>query len=292
MVLWGCIVVGLVLGGWGILSTQRMLHPARRAVGPPPAFSPPQTVFLVSPDGQPFDCWFLEAQAPRGVLIACHGYRANRLQVWDVAHGLCQRGYCLLLFDLRGHGTREGPCTFGIKEREDLGVLLSWIRQQPTLAALPVGLLGFSLGGAVACQAAMQFPQIKVLVLDSTYARLFPILALSIRKGYHLSTVPWAWITWIGAQLALGHRLSPLDPVAVAPHARVPLLVIHGTADQTVPVEHARSLVEAWQGPKECWLEAGAGHVQTCFGNLPTYCDRVAAFFDRWLNAHVHSSAS
>ena len=32
----------------------------------------------------------------------------------------------MLLFELRGHGARLGPCTFGIKESQDARAILAW----------------------------------------------------------------------------------------------------------------------------------------------------------------------
>lgn len=217
-------------------------------------------------------------------MVACHGYRANWLQLIDIGEGLRQRGYSTILFNLRGHGTRSGPCTFGSRDADDLDVVLAWIRQQPALAAHRVGLLGLSMGGAIACQTAARYPAAGAVVLDSTYARLFPLVAGAIRRDYHLPAMPWAWLTWTGVQLSLRRRLSRLDPDAVAPRCRQPVFVIHGTADQTVPVEHAHALLGRWQGPTESWLESQVGHVGTYMVRPTDYCNRVADFFDRWLN--------
>ena len=73
-----------------------------------------------------------------------HGYFANRLQVLALAGRLAAQGYECLLMELRGHGARPGPCTFGVKEVRDLGAVLAWAQ---THGALPVGIVGFSLGG-------------------------------------------------------------------------------------------------------------------------------------------------
>lgn len=43
----------------------------------------------------------------------------------------------------------------------------------------------------------------------------------------------------------------------------IPTLVIHGTADQFIPVEHGRKLVEVIPNAKGVWLE-GVGHVFRC----------------------------
>ena len=286
MIPWLLGFMGLGVSGWGVLSTYRMLHPEARPIPAPSSLPPVSIVSLTSHEGKPFDVWVLDAREPRGVVVACHGYHANRLQLIEIADGLHQRGYTVIAFDLRGHGMRHEACTFGVNEVRDIGVILAWLRQQPRLASLPVGLYGLSLGGAIACQAAARYPVFGALVLDSTYARLFPILARAITTQYHLPAIPWAWITWLGAQVALRRCLSRLDPVVLARHSSVPLLLIHGAQDETVPLEHAHALSASWRGPKDQWIEPQAAHAGTSAINLHGYCDRVARFFDQWLTRH------
>ena len=283
VILWLLGTAGCGLLGWSVLSTRRMLYPKARALTIPHPFPSVNTTQLISRDGASFDIHLLEARPTRGVIVACHGYHANWLQLIEIGRGLCQRGYSMITFNLRGHGTRPGPCTFGIRESGDLDALLTWTQQQPALARHPVGMLGLSLGGAIVCQAAARHPTVGAIVLDSTYARLFPVVAGVIRRTYHFPKIPWAWLTWAGVQVALHRRLSSVDPQVVATRCRQPLLAIHGTADHTVPVEHARKLVASWRGPTEQWLEPGAGHVGIYTAHPADYCHRVADFFDRWL---------
>lgn len=291
MLWWLAGLAGLSLIGWGVLSTYRTLHPLPQFLMASPVTPAPRTVTFIADDRQKFEGWVLEAPAARGVVITCHGYKANRLQLVPIAEGLCRRGYTMMLFDLRGHGSRRGRCTFGTRDVKDLGVIMQWCRANPALAALPVGLLGLSMGGAVACQAAAQFPDIKAVVVDSAYARLFPVLAQSIRKTYHLPSV-FARVTWAGLALALGRGLSHADPVVVAARARQPLLIIHGMEDQSVSPEQARQLYAAWQGPKEQWLHSQGGHIGIGFQHPDEYANRVAEFFHRWLQPAVLSSRS
>jgi len=283
VVWWLLGVVGLGVSGWGVLSTYRMLHPRPRPLTIPQSLPPVRTVSLVSRGREPFELWVLHADQPRGVIVACHGYHVHRLQLIERAQGLCQRGYTVLLFDLHGHGSRRGACTFGVRDVEDIGVILHWLKQQPELASLPVGVFGLSLGGAIACQAAARFSEVRALVVDSMYARLFPIMADAIRRLYHLPALPWAWVTWLGVQVALGRRLSRVDPLVLASQIRRPILIIHGAGDESVPVEHARALYARWQGPKAQWIEPTVGHVGMSAADLAGYCDRVAGFFDQWL---------
>jgi fermentation-respiration switch protein FrsA (DUF1100 family) len=76
-------------------------------------------------------------------------------------------------------------------------------------------------------------------------------------------------------------KITPLDYVAgIAPR---PLLLVHGSADETVPVDHAHQLYERAGEPKELAIIDGAGH------RLRQEDRAVSAFLD-WIKslAHVH----
>lgn len=266
---------------WGLLSARRLLYPERRPIPPPDPLPEFSVHLLTAPDGQPFDVWRLSAPHPRARLLLCHGYYANRYQALDLAHQLRARGYDVLLFELRGHGGRPGPCTLGLREAEDAAAVLRWAREAH--GPLPVGVLGFSMGGAIACQAAGQDPDVRAVVTDSVYSRFFPVLQRSIWRQYHLPAVPWAWLTWWCVQAALRARLSAKDPAAIAPRLCLPLLAIQGGEDRRVVPLLGREFYQRWAGPKERWFEPSAAHVGMFAAHPRAYCDRVAGFFDRTL---------
>lgn len=284
MIPWIGVLLALVIG-WGFVSARRMLKPIPRVLFPPDPFPPVTTISLTSHDGAAFDAWLFDAPQPRGLILVCHGYRANWLQVIGIADGLRRCGYAAVAMNFRGHGGRAGPCTFGVRDRQDLDEVLEWRSRQPSLAPLPVGMVGWSLGGAIACQTAAQHPQVKALALDSTFARLFPIAARVVRVRYHLPVIPFAWITWAGVQLALRTDLSRLDPLRLAPRLQAPLLWIHGQQDGVVSTGEGEELFAAWGGPKERWNDPRAGHVGTYALQPEEYVNRLAQFFDRSLRA-------
>jgi fermentation-respiration switch protein FrsA (DUF1100 family) len=89
------------------------------------------------------------------------------------------------------------------------------------------------------------------------------------------------------------HRRSgrpPFDAIApigqLAALAGTPLLFIHGSRDRWIPVEQARQLAEAAPEPRESWVVDGAHHCGAYFVDRVTYCERVAAFFERHLAGH------
>lgn len=280
---WLLGILCLSVVAWSVVSARRVLYPARRVIPPPESLPSYTRHVIAAPDGSSFGVWILEATSPRARLLLFHGYYANWYQVLDLAGSLRARGYEVLLFDLRGHGERSGPCTLGVWEALDARAIMTWARSRDPASSLPVGLLGLSMGAAVACQVAVQEPSVGAVVVDSVYSRLFPVLARSLWRRYHVPVFPLAWLTWWSVQVALRRRLAPLDPAALAPRLRQPLLAIQGGEDRRVVPMLGREFYRRWAGPKERWFESQVAHVGMFARHPREYCDRVANFFDRAL---------
>jgi fermentation-respiration switch protein FrsA (DUF1100 family) len=84
-----------------------------------------------------------------------------------------------------------------------------------------------------------------------------------------------------------GSDVVPLrDVAAIAPR---PLLIIHGTADTSIPFEHAVQVYAAAGEPKELWLAEGATHCGAYFLDRSAYCSRIIEFFADALSQTVES---
>lgn len=275
-------VVGIPLGGWGIFSVRHLLYPPPQPLDFPDPIPPVARHRFSAPDGVPFEVWRLAPdRSPKGRVLLCHGYSASRAQIVGIGQGLCTHGYESVVMELRGHGARPGPFTFGVTETREIGIILRWLRTLDASSPLPLAALGLSMGGAIVCQAAARFSDIRAVILDSVYSRCFPIIRRTIRERYRLPGIPWAWVTWWALQLVLRTRLGARDPVALAPRLHQPLLAIQGGADARIASSTGEACYNRWAGPKERWFDPEAVHVGL-FPNAPEeYCRRVAAFLDR-----------
>jgi fermentation-respiration switch protein FrsA (DUF1100 family) len=299
----GAWIAGLVAGlalcaallwlaiGW--LGHWRLNRPPRSTRPPDFTFTPWETdaaheiAEFTTADGVRLHGWFLRHEDESRVVVVMHGYRGEKSDVLGMSTALWRAGFDVLLFDFRGRG-RSGPApiTMGYWERADLAAALDWI-----LARLPgarIGLLGFSMGGAVAILGADE--RVKAIVADSVFGSQREVLAHAAERDTRRFLRGWVRGSAFLPAMEWWHRRSgrpgfdEIAPIARVPAlAGTPILFIHGTRDHWIPAEHARRLVAAAPQTSESWLVDGALHCGAYFVDRPEYCRRVAAFFERHL---------
>lgn len=275
---WYWVIVGAIIG-WALLSARRVLYPERRqqvVSAKIPEFS---SFRIESSDKNSIEVWCLKPSGkPLGHVLYFHGYNANRHQVLLLADAMRDQGYTGWLIEMRGHGDRKGPCTLSISESDDALQLIRWINMNES--KMPIFVLGFSMGAAVACRTALRFPEIKAVVTDSAYSHLYPIIRENIRQRYLLPGL-FAWITWKSVQLFLLPNGGILEPTDMAKRIGVPLLAIQSGCDTVVAASDGDEFYKNWQGPKERWLDKQADHVEMFENNPKLYTDKVAAFLKK-----------
>jgi uncharacterized protein len=196
---------------------------------------------------------------------------------------LAERGFVAVRFNLSGTGQQPGddlvtdpaafeantPCreladTLAVLEA--LGETIAPGRVDPK----KIGLVGHSRGGGNAVLAAARAPwcdRVRALVTwasVATFDRFSPEQKEEWRREGRHPVVN----ARTGQQLALGRgflddleqRAAEIDVLAAAGRVHAPWLVIHGVADESVPVEEASRLAGAARGHKETLLLEDANH--------------------------------
>jgi hypothetical protein len=202
-----------------------------------------------------------------------------------LARRLALQGVGVLRFGYRGHGDSEGDSrdVTVIRMRDDAAGALAFLRRQPGVDASRVGLVGMSLGGLVAALVAGAEPDLRAVVLwagvahngSRTDAWLTPERAEQLRvQGYYDNGgTPMS--------LAFFEELRDLDGPAAIVRYPGPALVLHGTADASVPVEDGHRYKEVLGDRADLVLLDGADHV---FGKL-AWEDEVLDRTSRFLSA-------
>jgi dipeptidyl aminopeptidase/acylaminoacyl peptidase len=279
-------VVVLIIGAVSLYGSSQLI---RRRVPDPPS-DPAQhgltfeEVTFPSRDGLTLRGWFIPAPEARGTIVFCHGHAGSMDPDVKYAPAFHERGYNVLMFDFRGHGRSEGQhVSMGYYERQDLLGAVDYLRGR---GIDRVGVLGFSMGGAVAMATAPHTEAIRAVVSDGGFARLSDAITAGVRErhlpGFLASLVGYP-ILWLMG-LRLGCSLGGADPIRwvdeIAPRA---LFIIHGALDPFVTVADARELYAAASEPKEIWIVPEAGHRRADRHYPDEYRHRVLAFFDQWL---------
>ncbi len=265
--------------------------------GHPTEYGLPYENVAFSPRGEEWDDivlkgWLIEAERDGLTVIMVHGVNRNRTgdNALALAERLFDRGFNVLLFDLRGHGESDGDkLSAGYFEKWDVLGAYDFLVQR---GAPPesIGLLGWSLGAATALLAAEQEPAIKAVVSDSSFADVHDLIAQETASA----TVFPQWMVplFIPGMKVVSRLLDGIDVGAVVPERSAgtfdyPILVIHGEADQRVPVEQSVRIHASAPAGSELWTLPGSEHADAVFDATDEYVERVDAYFRARLTSNA-----
>ena len=230
-----------------------------------------EPVQFTSADGTRLSGWFLPAadrnnpKEAKGTVVHFHGNAQNMSTHWRFVAWLPKQDYNVLVFDYRGYGQSEGkPEPKGVFE--DSNAALNYVRSRQDVDPDRLFVFGQSLGGtnAIAVVGSGNRAGVKAAAIESTF--------------YSYSSI--ANDKFKGAGLLVSDDYAASKYVAAV--SPIPLLFIHGTADQVIPVEHSKRLLADARGPKRLIEVQGAGHLEPMttlrFGNA--YRKALTAFFE------------
>lgn len=286
----GAAAVLLAFLGWKVWGWSSRLI-ARR---PPDAWASPadygldyREVCFESRDGVGLRGWFIPAHPSRATIIFCHGHGGSMDPDLIYVPWFHEAGFDVLMFDFRAHGRSEGDrVSMGYFERQDLLGAVDYLQAR---GVGRVGVLGFSMGGAVGLATAPLSEAIGAVISDGGFARLEgAILGWargrgSLPRGLALLLVH---VVILVAGWRMGVHLAEADPLRwVGRIAPRPVLFIHGDHDPYVSVAEVEALYAAAGEPKRLWRVAEAGHRQVDRVYPAEYRARVIEFFEQYLAA-------
>jgi dipeptidyl aminopeptidase/acylaminoacyl peptidase len=212
-------------------------------------------------------------------VILAHGSDANRSQLVPEARTLADAGFGVLVFDWPGQGESGGRSEWGRAERVAMEAAVMYLEQHGDLERGPLGAFGYSFGGIYVAQVAAQDPRVRAVALCATPNDLDDLRRWEHRRWGLLSQQSGL----LAAHLIYGENreLEPARVIArVAPR---PLLLIEGSADQTVPEFMTQALFAAAREPKTLYVVAGARHDSFNQVAPEAYPRRLREFFEHAL---------
>jgi dipeptidyl aminopeptidase/acylaminoacyl peptidase len=221
-----------------------------------------ETISLISPDNILLKAWWIPSakERERGIVILLHGMmRTDASVMLGHARFLLEAGYATLALDMRAHG-RSGGRRLGmtIDEPQDVITAVEWIKAQPQLTDLPIVVLGFSSGGAIALRTAAIRSDIDAVITVSAFASLPHMFRQTLSGSTDIPDptlnifTPLLHLTFFTIYGEWPSRASPIRVMTkILPR---PILVIHSEKDSRFPLHHAEQLLIASDGQAEFWV--------------------------------------
>lgn len=228
-----------------------------------------EDVDFKSKDGTNLHAWFVPAQGKtaKATVVFSHGNAGSighhlGFVMWFVA-----AGYNVLTYDYRGFGKSGGT----VDRRgmlDDVRAAFDYVRTRGDVNAQRLVSYGHSLGGAKSLAALAEAPVkgLRAVITDAAFSSYLAMAqTLAGQVGANLVTDEWA----------------PKDSIQkIAP---VPLLIVHGTKDEVVPVAQGRLLFKTAGEPKTLFEVKDGHHGDSLLCNHGAYRKKLLAWLDEAL---------
>ncbi len=278
-------------------------------------------ILLQSPAGRPFsaDLYYRPDGTAKPVVVFLHGFKG--FKDWGCWHlfaaTFVEAGFVFVKFNFSHNGvTLDKPAEFAdleafgrntySKELADLDAVSAWLAEGRAplpageMDASRLGLVGHSRGGGIALIQAAHDARVKAVATWAGVSNLAflwegnPALEHWKKQG-----VIYVHNARTGQEMPVYIDLYK-DFIAHQPRLNVehamrnqtkPCLIVHGTADTSVPAQAARQL-HAWNPASKLLFVEGADHVlgqqHPCAGTtLPPHARQVAEASISFFRAHL-----
>ena len=225
----------------------------------------------------------INESGPTSILV--HGYKGNGIR--DFSGGvqeLIKRKSNVLVIDHHGHNLSSGrTITFGVKEKYDV---LRWIdyvnkrNNNPTIY-----LYGISMGAStVLMDGGLSLPSnVKAIIADCPYRSAKEEIKFTVNKmGLKYGLI--APFIHLAAFIFAGFKIKDGEVSKFLKKCKLPILLIHGTTDDIVPVENSRMLSKEFPGLIKYVEIEGAPHGMSYFVDYEKYSIELDNFLNNLEN--------
>lgn len=214
-------------------------------------------------DGLKLRALFVPHPEARGTLLLFHGWRSSWKTDFTVAlpfyHSL---GLNLLLADQRSQNSSEGKyMTYGIREQKDV---VSWadLMAEKLGKDHPLFLGGLSMGAATVLMASdLEYKgNVRGVLADCGFTSPWAIIRKVASRTKAIPLDASSALLNVFTRRFAGFDMKEKSTVDALARTKLPVLLIHGLADDFVPSEMSRENYAACNSEKELVLVEGAGH--------------------------------
>ncbi len=262
-----------------------VIKPRKHSTGPTPQSLnlPAEHFKLRVADSLYLDAYYIPAatSTPKAILIGLHGIGNNKEAWLHSAQMFHNSGYATLLYDARAHGASDGTyCTLGFFEKYDVSKAADWLAERHP--DIPIGVIGNSMGGAVALQALAIEPRLRFGIVQCSFTDLRSVVhAYQKRYAKGLSFEEFTDESLVEAGKIAHFDPAQVCPVCVAPNIKQPVLLIHGSRDINIAPRAMDSIYAALGSSyKEKLLVDGADHYNLAQVGGEGLNNRMLTFLD------------
>ncbi len=225
--------------------------------------------------------WWIPSSPDAPTLILLHGWGRNLARVMPYIEKLHPLGYNLLAFDARNHGSSSAikHPTVGTFS-EDILTVVDFLVKTGLTSSDNIGILGLSIGGGAAINAAGWDDRIKSVVTVGALSHPVAVMNYEFQKRHIPNIIAKAILGYMRLRFRLDFdKIAPVKNIA---QANAAILLIHGDEDETVPLAQGQALEEAGNPAlTRLWIVPGKGH-SNCH-NHPQFWEKVNTFFHETL---------
>jgi pimeloyl-ACP methyl ester carboxylesterase len=195
-------------------------------------------------DGTPLRGWSYAASDPASPTVLLFNGNAATIADGDSFHRtVATLGARVVVFDYRGYGFSGGSADVTAFQRDALAVYDAAAKD----AGRGIVVYGFSMGAPIAAYVAAHRP-VAGLILAAAMANAREALPVFAMRQGAPESIARALVPAPDAEAAF----DDLDFVA---HSTAPLLVLHGAADEAVPIAQGREVVAASASTRKRFVE-------------------------------------
>jgi len=239
-----------------------------------------EDVAIESADGVILRGWYFRRGSSSGkAVILLHGQGIDRTGMSGYVPLFLKHSYDVLTPDSRAYGESGGDiATYGIREADDVNRWAEWLAARQSERC--VFGLGESMGAGILLQALRDNHSLFCAVAaESPFASFreaaYDRVSQPFGGGWFVRTAIWPVIEsgFLYARLQFGLNLNDASPEKTVAGSRVPVLLIHGTADDNILPENSEHILRRGKGHVTLWRVSGACH--TCvLGAVPEEFER------------------
>ena len=247
-------------------------------------------IYRYGADGLRLHALYVHApDSTRRTAIIVHGYTDNAVHMLMIgylyAHEL---GYNILLPDLHAHGESEGhDIRMGWKDRLEV---LDWASKADSLFGGNTEMVvhGISMGAATTMMLSGElehpvYGHLKCFVEDCGYTSVWDEFEYELQEIFGLPSFPLLYSTDLLCRLLYGWSFKQASSIEQVRKCSLPMLFIHGEADDYVPTRMVYPLYEAKPEPKALFTLPDVPHAVAYKTHPEAYTERVRSFVSKYI---------